>query len=122
VSYYLLKMGVFAFCTKGCYCYTKNFNAISEETFEFSPARVLMPNGVMQINKIERTRLVLAPLNRVQVNTLLDQLPEGAQLTQEVHAILDSLEDVVDLGIRGEATNTETDTAVGALVAASKGT
>lgn len=65
---------------------------------------------------------MLAPLDRVQVNTLLDQLPEGAQLTQEVHAILDSLEDVVNLGIGGEATNTETDTAVGALIAASKGT
>ena len=81
-----------------------------------------MPNGVMQINEIGRTRLVLAPFNRVQVNALLNQLPEGAQLTQEVYAILDSLEDVVNLSISGEATNTETNTAVGTLVAASQGT
>lgn len=71
---------------------------------------------------MRRARLVLAPLDRIQIDTLLDQLPKGTQLAQEVHAILDSLENVVDLRVGGESTNAEADTAVSALVAAAQST
>lgn len=63
---------------------------------------------------------MLAPLNRVQVNTLLHKLPERAELSQEGHSLFDSLEHVVDLGVCGESANTEADTAVCTLVTAAK--
>lgn len=74
----------------------------------------------MQRKDMRRTRLVLGPLDRVQIDTILNHLPKGTQLAQEVHAILDSLENVVDLGVGGESTNAEADTAVCALVAAAQ--
>lgn len=63
---------------------------------------------------------MLAPLNRIQVNTFLHQLPKWAQFTQERHAGLDSLENVVDFFIRGEPADTKPDTAVGALITAAQ--
>ena len=66
--------------------------------------------------------LVAAPLDGVEINTLLDQLPQRTQFTQESNAFLHSLEHVVDFGIGGEATNAETNTAVSALVTAAEGT
>ena len=68
------------------------------------------------------TRLVLAPLNGVKVDTLLNKLPQWAELAKEGHALLHSLEHVVDLLVGCEAANTEADTGVRALVAATEGT
>lgn len=65
--------------------------------------------------------LVLAPFNGVEVNTLLDQLPQRAQLAQECHSLLYCLEDVVNLCLSREAANTETDTAVRTLITVSEG-
>lgn len=93
---------------------------MSEETFRFS-SEIINAKRSHADKEMKSSRSVLAPLDRVQVNALLNQLPEGTQLTQEVHAILNSLENVVDLGIGGESANTEADTAVGALVAATQG-
>lgn len=94
---------------------------MSEETFRFS-SEIINAKRSHADKEMKSSRSVLAPLDRVQVNALLNQLPEGTQLTQEVHAILNSLENVVDLGIGGESADTEADTAVGALVAAAQGT
>lgn len=63
---------------------------------------------------------MLAPLDRVQINSLLNQLPKRAQFAQERYTSLDSLENVVNLLVRGESTNTETDTAVRTLVTAAQ--
>lgn len=60
---------------------------------------------------------MLAPLNRLQVNTLLDQLPQWTQFSQEVNASLHGLQDVVDLAVGREPADTKPDTAVGTLVA-----
>ena len=67
------------------------------------------------------TSLMLTPLDGVEVNTLLHKLPQGTQLTQESDALLDGLEHVVNLGVSGETADSETNTAVGALVTAAKG-
>lgn len=64
---------------------------------------------------------MLAPLDGVQVDTLLHQLPQGAELSQEGDALLHSLQDVVNLSLGGETADTKADTAVSALVAVSKG-
>lgn len=63
---------------------------------------------------------MLAPLNSVKIHALLHKLPQRAQLAQERNPLLDSLEHVVDLGIRRESADAETDTAVRALVAAAE--
>lgn len=60
---------------------------------------------------------MLTPLNSVEVNTLLNQLPQRAELTKEVHPLLHGLQHVIDLLLGRKATNTEPDTAVGTLVA-----
>lgn len=65
--------------------------------------------------------LVLAPLDSVEVDALLDEFPQGAQLTQEGHTLLDSLENIVDLHLGGEAANAKSDAAVSALVAVTQG-
>ena len=60
--------------------------------------------------------LVLAPLDGVEVDALLNKLPQGAELAQEADALADGLEHVVDLGVGGEAADAEPDAAVCALV------
>ena len=83
------------------------------------------PNPILNCTTLSHNRargLVTAPLDGVEINTLLNKLPQRTQLTQESNTFLDSLEDVVNLGISGEATDTKTDTAVSALVAAAKST
>lgn len=60
---------------------------------------------------------MLAPLDCVQVNTLLNQLPQRTQFSQEVHASLHGLQDVVDLAVGREPADTKPDTAVGTLIA-----
>lgn len=67
------------------------------------------------------TKLVLAPLNRVEVNSFLDKLPERAKLPEEANTVAHRLEDVVDFTLCGETANAETNTAVGALITAAKG-
>lgn len=64
---------------------------------------------------------MLAPLNRVEVNSLLDKLPERAELSEETDAVPDRLQDVVNFTFSGETANAETNTAVGALVTATEG-
>lgn len=65
---------------------------------------------------------MLTPLDSVEVNTLLDQLPQRAELTKEVHPLLHRLQHVVDLLLGRKATNTESDTAVGTLIAVAQRT
>lgn len=60
--------------------------------------------------------LVLAPLDGVEVNTLLHQLPERAQLAEERHPLLHCLQDVVDLEVCGEPANAKPDAGVRALI------
>lgn len=67
------------------------------------------------------TRLVLAPLDGVEVDTLLHKLPQRAELAKEGYTLLHSLEHVVDLLVGCEAANAEADTGVCALVTATKG-
>ena len=66
--------------------------------------------------------LVLAPLNGVQVNALLHELPERANVTQVLHPALHRLEHIVDLRLGGEPADTEADAAVRALVTAAQRT
>lgn len=42
-------------------------------------------------------RSMLTPFDRVEVDTLLHEFPQRAQLAEEGNALLDSLQDVVDL-------------------------
>lgn len=63
---------------------------------------------------------MLGPLNAVEVNTLLNKLPQWAELAQEGHALLHGLQHIVDLGLGGEASNSETDGGVGGLVTAAE--
>lgn len=63
---------------------------------------------------------MLGPLNAVEVDALLNKLPQWAELAQEGHALLHRLQHVVDLGLGGEASNTETDTGMGGLVTAAE--
>lgn len=63
---------------------------------------------------------MLAPLDGVQINALLDQLPQGTQLTQEVYPLPHRLQHVVDLAICRESPNAKPDTAVSCLIAGSQ--
>lgn len=65
--------------------------------------------------------LVLAPLDRVEIDAFLHELPERAQLAEESDTLLDSLEDVVNLHLCREPTNTESDAAVCTLVTVAQG-
>lgn len=69
-----------------------------------------------------QSTLVTTPLNGVEVDTLLHKLPQRTELTQEGNTFLHCLENVVNLGVGGEATDAEADTAVGALVTAAEST
>lgn len=60
---------------------------------------------------------MLAPFDTVKIDALLDELPQRAELAEERDALPDGVEDVVDLGVSGEAADAEADTAVRALVA-----
>lgn len=59
---------------------------------------------------------MLRPLDRVQVDTFLHQLPQRAQLSQESDAVLDCVEHVVNLSVRGEAADSEANGAVRGFV------
>ena len=61
--------------------------------------------------------LVLAPLDGVQVDSFLNQLPQWAQLSQEAHALSYRLEDVVDLHLCREPPNAKPDAGVRVFVA-----
>lgn len=64
--------------------------------------------------------LVLTPLNRVEINTLLNKLPQRTQLSQERHPLLDCVQDVINFRVSREAANAKADTAVCALIAAAE--
>jgi hypothetical protein len=67
------------------------------------------------------TRLVLAPLDGVEIHTLLHKLPQWAELAEESDTLLHSLEHVVDFCVGCEAANAEADTGVCALVTVTEG-
>ena len=60
---------------------------------------------------------MLTPLNRVQVNTFLHQLPQRTEFSQKGDTFFDSLQDIVDFTGGRESTNTKSNTAVGTLIA-----
>lgn len=60
---------------------------------------------------------MLRPFNCLQIDALLDKLPQRTQLAQEVHALLDCIEHVLDLGLGGKSANPEPNAAVRVLVA-----
>ena len=65
---------------------------------------------------------MLAPLDAVEINALLDKLPQRAELPQEADTFFYSLQDIINLARRREPPNTKSDTAVGALIAISERT
>ena len=81
-------------------------------------ARTSGENSTLIIMTGYRTnRLMLTPLDGVEVDPFLDKLPQRAELAQEGDSVLDSFEDVVDLRVGREAADTESNTAVRTLVA-----
>lgn len=74
------------------------------------------------IHKFVFLCLMLAPLDRVEIDTFLDQLPKRAQLAQECHTFLDSLQYIINFLLGRETANTETDAAVCAFIAVTKST
>jgi len=81
-----------------------------------SMRQIIVQNyGYLQI-----TVLVLAPLNRVQIDAFLNQLPQWAKLPQKGDALLDCFENVVDFFFSGEPPDAEPDTAMGTLVTAAQ--
>jgi hypothetical protein len=67
-----------------------------------------------------KQKSMLAPLNTIQRNTLLHELPKWAQLSQKCNSFLNCLQNVINLSLCGETTDAEADTAVCALVAAAE--
>lgn len=51
--------------------------------------------------------LMLRPLNGVEVNSLLDHLPKGRELSEELDLVNNGAEHIVDLLIGGESTNSK---------------
>lgn len=66
------------------------------------------------------SRSMLAPLNTVERHAFLYQLPQRAQLTEKADSLLYRFQHIVDLALGCEASNTEADAAVSALVAIAK--
>ena len=64
---------------------------------------------------------MLGPLDAVEVDTLLNKLPQWAELAQEGYALLHGLQHVVDLGLGSEASDSETDGGMGGLVTTAEG-
>lgn len=64
---------------------------------------------------------MLAPLDGIEIDTLLYQLPKGTQLSQKADSLLNSLENIVNFGLGREATNTKSNAAMRTFVAVSKG-
>lgn len=60
---------------------------------------------------------MLAPLNSLQINPLLHQLPQRAQLPQKAHPLPHRLQHIINLAFGCEPADAEPDAAVGALVA-----
>lgn len=63
---------------------------------------------------------MLAPLDAVKGNTLLDEFPQRAQLPEECDSFLNRLQNVVDLTLRGKPSDSEPDATVGTLVTAAE--
>ena len=58
----------------------------------------------------------MCPFDRVQIDAILEHLPQGGHLAQTTDGVADELDCVVDLFFGGEATDAETDGAVCQLV------
>jgi len=65
-------------------------------------------------------QLMLTPLNRVEVDTLLNEFPQRTQLSQERDSLADGVEDIINLRGRRKAANTKANAAVSAFVAAAE--
>lgn len=65
---------------------------------------------------------MLTPLNRLQINSLLDKFPKRAQLPQEGHPLLHRFQHIIDLALGCEPADAKPDTAVRALVAVAQRT
>ena len=55
---------------------------------------------------------MLAPLNRLQINTLLYHFPQWTQLPQKRYPFTDGFEYIVNFSFRGESSNAKSDTRV----------
>ena len=64
---------------------------------------------------------MLTPLNSLQIDSLLHQLPQRTQLPQKRDPLPDRLEDIVNLAFGGEPADAEPDAAMRALVAVAQG-
>ena len=62
---------------------------------------------------------MLAPLNRVEINTFLYKLPERTELSQECDTLPNSLQDIVNLAGGRKSSNTKPDAAMSTLVTVS---
>lgn len=60
---------------------------------------------------------MLAPLNRIQRHAFLYQFPQGTQLSQEIHPLLNRLQHIVDLALCSKPADTESDAAVRTFIA-----
>jgi hypothetical protein len=65
--------------------------------------------------------LVLAPLDAVESNTLLDKLPQRAELSQESDSFLHRFQNIVNLTRGRKSSNAKSDTAVCTLIAVAEG-
>lgn len=63
---------------------------------------------------------MLTPLNRVEINTFLDQFPQRTELAEECHTLPYCVQHIVNLLLGRESTDAEPDTAVRTLVAATE--
>mmetsp|Transcript_3222 Transcript_3222/g.5848 ORF Transcript_3222/g.5848 Transcript_3222/m.5848 type:complete len:304 (+) Transcript_3222:228-1139(+) len=65
---------------------------------------------------------ILGPLDRLEVNALLDHFPKGTHFTEARHMFFEQFQDKVHFLFRGEATNTETKARVGQFIVHTQGT
>lgn len=95
-------------------------NMLHKNLLHQALSHIHAPNSHFPSHPIHKS--VLAPLNTVQRNALLHQLPKRTQFSQECDSFLDCFQDVVNLTLSRESSNSKSDTAVCALVTAAKGT
>ena len=63
---------------------------------------------------------MLAPLDGVQINAFLDELPQRTELSQESYSVPHRVQDVVDLALGREPSDSKSDAAVRALITIAK--
>ena len=63
---------------------------------------------------------MLAPLDRVEIDTLLHKLPERADVAKMLDSVPHGLKDVIDLVFGRKPSDTEADATVSTLIAAAQ--